>query len=126
PTAYKVFNDGLKYSPNDTTLIYYSGIAAIQNKDYENAIKKYNDLLAYPTFSEYNTVLVDLPKLYISAQDTANALIFAAKAAKELPDNNDAAVQNIELNISAGKAAEIIKDIEAQIAKDSNNKLLNY
>lgn len=126
PSAYKAFDNGLKINPKDTSLMYYAGIAAIQSKDYPNAIKKYNQILAYPTYSEYSTVLLDLPKLYISAQDTANAILYAGKAAKELPDNSDAAIQNIELNITTGRAKEIIKDIESQTQKEPNNKLLFY
>ncbi|MBE8714283.1 tetratricopeptide repeat protein [Sphingobacterium hungaricum] len=125
-SAYKAFDGALAYAPTDTTLIYYSGIAAIQNKDYENAIKKYTQILDYPDYPEYKSVVVDLPKLYLSAQDTANALVFAAKAVELLPDNNDAAIQNIELNLSAGNASKIISQIEAQIAKDPTNKFLQY
>src|SRR5690606_28565474 len=50
PTAYKAFDEALVYLPGDTTLTYYSGLAAIQNKDYPNAIEKYKLLIPAKDF----------------------------------------------------------------------------
>ncbi|TDS13051.1 tetratricopeptide repeat protein [Sphingobacterium paludis] len=125
-TAYGSFDQALGYLPGDTTLTYYSGLAAIQNQDYPNAIKKFKELVPAKEFSSHKSVMVDLPKLYLSAQDTANAIEYAAQAAQAYPNDNDAAVQNIELNLIVGNEAKVITDIENQIAKDGNNKSLYY
>ena len=125
-TAYSSFSDALGYLPGDTTLTYYSGLAAIQNQDYTNAIEKYKQLIPAKEFSSHKAVLIDLPKLYLSAKDTTSALEYAAQAAQAYPNDNDAAVQNIELNLIVGNEAKIITDIENQIAKDGNNKSLYY
>ncbi|KGE12802.1 tetratricopeptide repeat protein [Sphingobacterium deserti] len=125
-TAYGSFDQALGYLPGDTTLTYYSGLAAIQNKDYPNAIEKFKELVPAKEFSSHKSVMVDLPKLYLSAQDTASAIEYAAQAAQAYPNDNDAAVQNIELNLIVGNEAKVITDIENQIAKDGNNKSLYY
>jgi len=126
PTAYTAFDKGLVYLPGDTTLTYYSGLAAIQNKDYKNAIEKYKALIPAKEFSNHKSVLVDLPKLYLSALDTTSALEYAAIAATEYPTDNGAAVQNIELNLIAGNEQKVVSDIENQITKDPTNKTLYY
>lgn len=125
-TAYTAFDQALNYLPGDTTLLFYSAQAAIQNQDYPNAIKKFEELIPQKEFSQHKAVIVDLPKLYLSSQDTTKALEYAAKAAAEYPEDNDAAVQNIELNLITGNEEKIISDIENQIAKDANNKMLYY
>lgn len=124
--AYKSFEKALSYLPGDTTLVYYSALAAIQDKDYATGIEKYKQLLDKKDFSQHKTISVDLPKLYLSVPDTANALKYAALAAKEYPNDNNAVTQNIELNLIVGNESKIIADIENQIAKDSGNKTLYY
>lgn len=125
-TAYAEFNKTLEYIPGDTTSTYYSGLAAIQSQDYKNAVEKYKLLIPRKDFSAHKSILVDLPKLYLSLKDTASALNYAAEAAAQYPNDNDAAIQNIELNLIAGNEAKVIKDIETQISKDGNNKSLYY
>lgn len=125
-SAYASFDKALTFLPGDTTLTYYSGLAAIQNQDYPNAIEKYKQLIPEKEFSSHKAVMVDLPKLFLSAKDTTNALEYAAQALAAYPDDNDAAIQNIELNLIVGNEEKIINDIENQIAKDSDNKALYY
>ncbi|MEJ5054612.1 tetratricopeptide repeat protein [Sphingobacterium sp. MYb382] len=125
-TAYEQFDKVLTYIPGDSTSTYYSGLAAIQNHDYTNAVAKYKLLVPVKEFSAHKSIVVDLPKLYLSLKDTTSALEYAALAAKDYPEDKDAAVQNIELNLIAGKEGKVINDIEAQIQKDPNNKSLYY
>ncbi|WP_164110467.1 MULTISPECIES: tetratricopeptide repeat protein [Sphingobacterium] len=124
--AYDAFNKALNYMPGDTTLTYYAGLAAIQNNDYQNGIDKYKQLIDKKNYSQHKAVLVDLPKLYLSLKDTTSALEYAALAAKEYPNENDAVVQNIELNLIVGNESKIISEIENQISKDGKNKNLYY
>ncbi len=125
-TAYTSFERALHYRPGDTTLLFYSAQAAIQNQDYPNAIKNFEELIPRKEFSQHNSVVIDLPKLYLSAKDTTKALEYAAIAAAEYPEDNNAAVQNIELNLITGNEDKIISEIENQIVKDANNKTLHY
>ncbi|TDQ78053.1 tetratricopeptide repeat protein [Sphingobacterium yanglingense] len=124
--AYDSFSKALNYMPGDTTLTYYAGLAAIQNNDYKNGIDKYKQLIDKKDYSQHKAVMVDLPKLYLSLKDTTSALEYAALAAKAYPNENDAVVQNIELNLIVGNEAKIISEIENQISKDGNNKNLYY
>lgn len=70
--------------------------------------------------------MVDLPKLYLQKGDTTSAIAAAAEAVAAYPGDNDAVVQNIELNLITGNEAKIVSDIEAQLAKDPQNKSLHY
>lgn len=124
--AYDAFDDALKFLPGDTTLTYYSGLAAIQNGDFTNAVAKYKELLPNKEFSQHKVIAIDLSKLYLSMQDTANAIIAAQEAVNLYPEDNDAVIQNIELNLIAGNETKIISEIEDQIAKSPDNKNLHY
>ncbi|TJZ53232.1 tetratricopeptide repeat protein [Sphingobacterium olei] len=125
-SAYTSFNDALTYLPGDTTLTYYSGLAAIQNQDYKNGIEKYKQLLDRKDFSSHKLVVVDLPKLYLSLGDTTSAIEYAAQAAQAYPNDNDAVIQNIELNLIVGNESKIVSEIENQLTKDPQNKSLYY
>ncbi|MGB7526363.1 tetratricopeptide repeat protein [Sphingobacterium cellulitidis] len=125
-TAYADFSDALIYLPGDTTLTFYSGLAAVQNKEYDKAIEKYKELVPIKEYSSHKTILVDLPKLYLQKGDTASAITAAAEAVAAYPNDNDAVVQNIELNLITGNEAKIVSDIESQVAKDPQNKSLHY
>jgi len=124
--AYDAFNTALEYMPGDTTVTYYSGLAAIQSQDYKNGIDKYKQLIDKKDFSSHKVVMVDLPKLYLSMKDTASAIEYAAKAVAAYPNDQAAAVQNIELNLIVGNNEKVISNIESQIAKDAQNKNLYY
>src|SRR5690606_39229803 len=87
---------------------------------------KYKLLIPAKDFSSHKSVMVDLPKLYLSTQDTASAIEYAAQAAEAYPEDNDAAVQNIELNLIAGNESKVIADIENQVEKNPENKSLYY
>lgn len=124
--AYNSFDQALVYAPGDTTLTYYSALAAIQSNDYPKGIEKYKQLIDKKDFSQHKTILVDLPKLFLSLKDTTQAVEYAGLAAKEYPNDANAITQNIELNLIVGNEEKIIADIENQIAKDSGNKTLYY
>ncbi|WP_140938160.1 tetratricopeptide repeat protein [Sphingobacterium lumbrici] len=125
-SAYTFFDEALTYLPGDTTLIYYSGLAAIQYHDFNNGIEKYKQLLDRKDFSAHKLVVVDLPKLYLSLGDTTSAIEYAAQAAQAYPNDNDAVIQNIELNLIVGNESKIVSEIENQLTKDSQNKRLYY
>ncbi|MGO1785932.1 MAG: tetratricopeptide repeat protein [Sphingobacterium sp.] len=125
-TAYDDFSSALVYLPGDTTLTFYSGLAAVQNQEYDKAIEKYKELVPIEDYSSHKTIMVDLPKLYLSKGDTTSAITAAAEAAAAYPDDNDAVQQNIELNLITGNEGKIVSDIEAQVAKDPQNKSLHY
>lgn len=124
--AYDEFNGALNYLPGDTTLTFYAGLAAYHNKDYDNAIAKYKELVPLKDYSSHKSIMLNLPRIYNEKGDTEAALAAAKEAVAAYPNDNEAAVLNIELNLIAGKEAEVIKDIQAQVEKDPQNKNLLY
>lgn len=124
--AYTSFSKGLDYLPNDTLFTYYAGLSAINGQDYPNAINMYKSLLPNEDFSTLGQIYLDLSRLYMMEQDTLSAIKYAEEGSKKFPDVAELATQNIELNLQAGHSEKVISDIEAQIAKNPENKYLHY
>lgn len=125
-TAYNAFNGALTYMPGDTTLTYYAGIAAIQSNDYNKGIEKYLELLERKDYSEHQKITKDLPNLYLTLNDTTNAIKYAGLAAQLYPADNEIVNQNINYNIALGNSSGILKDIKSQIEKEPTNKTLYF
>src|SRR5690606_20294066 len=75
--AYNAFDKALGYLPNDTTLLYYSGLAAINSQDYEKALSKYVELVPIDSFSNNKQIILDVSRLYLMQGDTTNAIKYA-------------------------------------------------
>ena len=125
-TAYSAFDKALAYRPGDTTLLFYSGLAASNLEDYQNAIAKFKDLVPEKEFSNHKLVMTELSRLSLLTADTTTALEYAGQAAADYPDDSDIATQNIQLNLIVGNEEKVISDIENQIAKQPDNKTLYY
>lgn len=124
--AYSSFNKGLEFLPGDTLFSYYAGLSAINNKDYDNAIRMYEQILDHSDFSSLNQIYLDLSRLYLMESDTASALKYAGEGAERFPDFSELATHNIELNLQAGNEEKVISNIENEVTKDPNNKYLHY
>ncbi|MFB2121611.1 tetratricopeptide repeat protein [Parapedobacter sp. 2B3] len=124
--AYNAFDKGLTYLPNDTTLLYYSGLAAINSQDYDKALAKYVELVPIDSFSNNKQIILDVSRLYLMQGDTTNAIKYAQIGVDKYPDDGELATQNIELNLMAGNEQEIINTITAQVEKDPENENLHY
>lgn len=125
-SAYNAFDRGLKYLPQDTTLLYYSGLAAINSQDYEKALAKYVELIPIDSFSNNRQIILDVSRLYLMQGDTTNAIKYAELGANKYPEDGELATQNIELNLMAGNEQKIINTINAQVEKDPENANLHY
>ncbi|WP_423148230.1 tetratricopeptide repeat protein [Rubrolithibacter danxiaensis] len=119
--AYNSFNEGLVFMPTDSTFNYYAGLAAINLKDYDKAIEKYNQLTK-TNFSIGNQVYLDLSRLYALKGDTTSAIRVASEGTQKYPKDAKLATQEIELGLVAGKQKEIVSKISAQAEKDPSNK----
>lgn len=126
PGAYNAFNSALTYMPGDTTLTYYAGIAAIQNNDLINGLEKYLSLAERKDYSEHKKIIKDIPNLYLTLADTANALKYAEMASKMYPEDSEIVNQHINYNIALGNTSGIMNDLKAQIAKEPTNKTLYF
>ena len=125
-SAYNAFDKGLTYLPNDTTLLYYSGLAAINSQEYDKALSKYVELVPIDSFSNNRQIILDVSRLYLMQGDTTNAIKYAELGAEKYPDDSELATQNIELNLMAGNEQKIINTINAQVMKEPDNENLHY
>jgi len=124
--AYNAFDKGLIYLPGDTTLLYYSGLAAVNSQQYDKALAKYVELVPIDSFSNNKQIILDVSRLYLMQGDTTNAIKYAEIGASKYPGDSELATQNIELNLMAGNEEKIINTINEQIAKEPGNKNLHY
>src|SRR5690606_39236726 len=124
--AYTAFDNGLTYLPGDTTLLYYSGMAAVNAQDYEKALAKYVELVPIDSFSNNRQITLDVSRLYLMQGDTTNAIKYAEIGTQKYPEDGELATQHIELNLMAGNDEETIKSINDQVSKDPENKNLHY
>ncbi len=124
--AYHAFDAGLKYLPGDTTLLYYSGLAAVNSQNYENALSKYVELVPVDSFSNNKQIILDVSRLYLIQGDTTNAIKYAEIGASKYPEDSELATQSIELNLMAGNEEKIIGTINDQVSKEPDNKHLHY
>lgn len=123
--AYKAFNKGLQYAPGDTTLNYAAAISAMYAKDYPNAIERFKELL--PTnYSSLENVYSNLSVLYAAQGDTVSAIKIAGEGAAKFPKSSDLATREIEFSLMSGKQKEVIEKINAQSAKEPNNKIYPF
>ena len=124
--AYTAFHNGLEYLPGDTTLLYYSGLAAVNTQDYDKALEKYVELVPIDSFSNNKQIILDVSRLYLMQGDTTNAIKYAEIGANKYPEDGELATQNIELNLMAGNEEKIIGTISEQIEREPDNKHLHY
>lgn len=124
--AYASFDRGSTYLPQDTTLLYYAGLAAVHSQDYKKALDKYVQLVPLDSFSNHQQIILDVSKIYLMERDTANAIRYADIGRKQYPEDGDLAIQYIELNLMAGNEKEVIETINTQALREPDNKNLQY
>lgn len=123
--AYKSFNNYQTLFPEDTTAIYYTGLAAVQAKNFPAALSNYNKLL--PTkFSKREGIYLDMSTIALEQKDTVNALKYATEGVEKFPSNSDLRRREIEISLQTGKAQEVVGKIQSAIANDPKNKTLYY
>lgn len=122
--AYNAFNNALSYRPGDTTLTYYTGLSAINAKNYKVGIANYEQLIK-TAFSANQSIYLDLARLYTLENDTLKAIAIASEGAAKYNDNQLATFE-IELSLMSGKEKEVISKITAQAQKSPTNKTYPY
>lgn len=125
--AYNAFDRAEDFMPGDTIATINAASAAIKFEEVpQKSIEKYLELIDVKDYSQHKNIMMELPRLYLIAQDTTNSLKYAALAVQEYPDDSDVAMLNIEYNLIAGNVKGIISEIELQIEKNNNNKILYF
>jgi len=123
--AYKDFSYYQALFPQDTTALFYTGLAATLNNDYPNALSSYQKLLPLE-FSRKPAVYMNISNIYLEQKDTLNALKIASEGVEKFPTSADLRRREIEISLVKGKSAEIINKVQAAIAADPKNKTLYY
>ncbi len=128
--AYNAFDYYRSIRPDDTTAIFYTGLAAQNagNKDpkyYEFAITNYNKLLT-TKYSKGADIYLNLSSIYLLSKDTVNALKSASDGVAKFPTNADLRKREIEIGLQSGKQKDILDKIQNAINNDPKNKTLYY
>lgn len=129
--AYKAFDAYRQFAPEDTTAIFYTGLAATNagntdpGKYYPLAINNYNKLIT-TKYSRNAQVYLDLSAIYLRSKDTANALKAVGAGVAKYPTDGDLRKRQIEIALQSGKQADLLTNVQAAIANDPKNKTLYY
>lgn len=123
--AYQAFDYYRSVLPTDTNAIYYTGLAAINAKQYDKAIPHYQKLLT-TSFSKKQQIYGDLSAIYLMKKDTANALKVISEGVAKFPKDGEMAKKEIEISLQSGKAKELTAKINTALANDPNNKTMHY
>ncbi|WP_214070620.1 hypothetical protein [Mucilaginibacter sp. dw_454] len=123
--AYKDFDYYHQLFPQDTTALYYSGLAAYAGNNMPNALGAYSKLLTLD-FSKKASLYLDMSTIYLSQKDTTNSLKYATEGVEKFPASTDLRRREIELSLLTGKSQEVMSKIQAAIANDPKNKTLYY
>lgn len=123
--AYKAFDFYRSAYPEDTTAIYYTGLAAINSQNIPVAITNYKKLVT-TNYSRRADIYADLSNLYLMTKDTAAALSTVTEGVSKFPNNANLRGREVEIALQQGKQAEFVDKIEAAIANDPKNKTLYF
>jgi len=123
--AYKSFDFYRNVYPEDTTAVYYTGLAAANSKNIPVAIANYKKLVT-TNYSRRADIYSDLSNLYLMSKDTAAALATVTEAVSKFPANANLRSREVEMALQQGKQDEVIGKIDAAIANDPKNKTLYY
>jgi Flp pilus assembly protein TadD len=124
-SAYKSFDFYRSVYPEDTTAIYYTGLAAASSKNYPVAISNYKKLVT-TNYSKRADVYADLSNMYLMQKDTAAALAAVGEGVTKFPANASLRGREVEIALQQGKQAEYVDKIQAAISNDPKNKTLYF
>ena len=117
-------------SPEDTTAIFYTALAATNAgstdpKYYQSAITNYNKLVT-TKYSKNPQAYLDLSAIYLHVKDTVGALKAINEGVTKYPKDSELRKRQIEIALQTGKQNDIISSVETAIANDPKNKTLYY
>jgi tetratricopeptide (TPR) repeat protein len=123
--AYKSFDFYRSIYPEDTTAIYYTGLAAANSKNYPAAISNYKKLVT-TNYSKRADIYSDLSNIYLMSKDTTAALNTVTEGVAKFANNAGLRGREVEIALQQGKQAEFVDKIQAAIANDPKNKTLYF
>jgi tetratricopeptide (TPR) repeat protein len=123
--AYKAFDYYRNILPEDTTAIFYTGLAAYNSKNYPAAIANYSKLVT-TKYSAGERIYDELSGMYLVNKDTTGALKALGEGLVKYPNSSTLRKKEIEIALQTGKSQEVLSKITAAIANDPKNKALYY
>ncbi len=123
--AYKSFDFYRTVMPEDTNAILYTGLAALNAKNYPAAITNYNKLVT-TKYSKVETAYSELAGIYLESKDTVGAVKAVGEGLTKYPNNAALRRTEIEISLQQGKQKEVLDKILSAQANDPKNKSLYY
>ena len=123
--AYKSFDFYRTVMPEDTNAILYTGLAALNAKNYPAAITNYNKLVT-TKYSKVESVYGELAGIYLANKDTTGALKAVTDGLVKYPNSAELRRTEIEISLQQGKQKEVLDKILSAISNDPKNKNLYY
>ena len=128
--AYSSFDFSRSVFPDDTTMIYYTGLSASYASEKDPkflplAITNYNKLLT-TKYTRLASIYIELSSLYLTQKDTTAALKAVDDGIVKYPTNGDLRRRSIEISLQSGKISDVLAKIQGAIANDPKNKTLYY
>ncbi|MEB0260741.1 MULTISPECIES: hypothetical protein [unclassified Mucilaginibacter] len=123
--AYKAFDFYRTVMPEDTNAILYTGLAALNAKNYPAAITNYNKLVT-TKYSKVETAYSELAGIYLESKDTVGAVKAVGEGLAKYPNNAALRRTEIEISLQQGKQKEVLDKILSAQANDPKNKSLYY
>ncbi|MFD0764922.1 tetratricopeptide repeat protein [Mucilaginibacter lutimaris] len=123
--AYKSFDFFRTVMPEDTNAILYTGLAALNSKNYPAAITNYSKLVT-TKYSKAENAYSDLVGIYLDNKDTTGAIKAIGEGLAKYPNNAALRRTEIEISLQQGKQKEVLDKILSAQANDPKNKSLYY
>jgi tetratricopeptide (TPR) repeat protein len=103
----------------DTAIMFNTGLAAMSSKQYDKAIKYFNQCanLGYQASASYAQII----RSYQLIGDTAKSISIMKEAAIKFPNEQNIMVQLINYYITHGQSAEALNYLDKAIEKDQTN-----
>lgn len=123
--AYEEFTYASNIKPEDTTAYLYGGIAAQQNKQYDEALESFYKLteLGYEEVDIFNTIIY----LERTHNEDDNKALEVVRAAREKhPENKDLLKEEINILITTDKVDEARQKLEEAVVAEPDNPGLFY
>ncbi|MFC2097784.1 tetratricopeptide repeat protein [Bacteroidota bacterium] len=112
-----------QYELLDTLLVYRTGLAALRGKQYDKAMKYFNQCIDFNYGGE--DVFLGISDIYMAKGDTIKAIETLERGIKVYPDNNLGILANlIDFYVQSGKSVEALNYINLAIEKNPNHNVL--
>ncbi|RIJ47732.1 tetratricopeptide repeat protein [Maribellus luteus] len=103
----------------DTVILFNTGLAAYNSKDYNKAVKYYTEVTKYGYNGARTYSLI--ADSYMQMQDTANALKTVQEGFEKYPEDNGVLTAMVDLYMKLNKNEEALKYLDMAIQQDPTN-----